>query len=139
MTEPPPAEPVAPQSSSQPWYILAVAFLVLIGFGVFVWHLTTRSGAQEVTWTRLAWLFSSVEAVAFGAAGALFGAGIQRQRAERAEDEARRNTAAAERGRALAEVIKADDTAGGGGLESYGPGGGGTAARHAAVARALFP
>ncbi len=127
---------------------LVAALVVLVAFAALVAYLTRQVGAPETTWTRLAWLFSSVEAIAFGAAGALFGSSIQRQRAERAEDEARRNSDAAARGRALAAAIKADDPGTSqtrSDLETLGPGGapsGGAsavAARHAAVARELFP
>jgi len=117
---------------------LVAAAVVLVGFGVFVWYLATRSDTEEVTWTRLAWLFASVEAVAFGAAGALFGSSIQRQRAEKAEAKADANADAAAKGRALAEALKAEDTATGG-LEPLGPGADEVARRHAALARALFP
>ena len=125
---------------------LAAAFAVLVAFGVFVAVLIAEVDAEETRWTRLAWIFASVEAIAFGAAGALFGSSIQRARAERAEAEAAEHRQDAANGRALAEVVKADapeDGAGGGGLESLGPGdrraAGDVARRHADVAKRLFP
>ncbi|MFG1992241.1 hypothetical protein ACGFJ7_19895 [Actinoplanes sp. NPDC048988] len=119
---------------------LIAALVVLVGFGVFIWFLATQSRTTEVSWTRLAWLFASVEAIAFGAAGALFGSTIQRQRAEQAEAAAAANADAAARGRALSAAIQADAPSADarGGLEALGPGDD-VAARHAALARALFP
>lgn len=119
---------------------LVAALIVLVGFGAFIWFLATKSGTSEVSWTRLAWLFASVEAIAFGAAGALFGSTIQRQRAEQAEAAAAANAGAAARGAALAAAIQADAPAPGArdGLERLGPDDD-LAARHAALARALFP
>lgn len=127
--------------------VLAAAFAVLVAFGVFVAFLIAEVDVDETRWTRLAWIFASVEAIAFGAAGALFGSSIQRARAERAESEAADNRQAAANGRALAELVKADAPQGAeqpdGRLESLGPGDRGAAAdlarRHADVARSLFP
>jgi hypothetical protein len=126
-----------------------VAGLVLVAFTAFVFFLIGQVEEDDVAWTRLAWIFTSVEAIAFGAAGALFGSSIQRERAEKAEDAARENAQDAAHGRALAEAIKAEapQEAGGGGaagLESLGPGlqrdaAASVAARHAELARRLFP
>jgi hypothetical protein len=127
---------------------LVTAFAVLMAFAAFVWYMITQRNVAEITWSRLAWLFSSVEAIAFGAAGALFGSSIQRQRAEKAEAAAERNSGAAANGRALAATIKADDPGHRPpreGLERLGPAGqpgqaaNDLAARHAAIARELFP
>jgi uncharacterized membrane protein YsdA (DUF1294 family) len=119
-----------------------VALAVLIGFGVFVWFMIDQRAADETSWARLAWLFASVEAVAFAAAGALFGVRVQREQTQRAEERADRSQTDAENGRILAEIVKMDggsatvDT----GLEALGASGSvDTAARHAAVARRLFP
>ena len=126
---------------------MVVAVLVLAAFGAFVVFLVAQVGEDEVEWSRLAWIFASVEAIAFGAAGALFGSSIQRDRAEKAEAAARENAEAAASGKALAEVIKADDPtqpAGSASLEALGPGSERSAAasvaqRHAELARRLFP
>jgi hypothetical protein len=123
-----------------------VAILVLAGFALFVVFLVAHVDEDDVEWTRLAWVFASVEAIAFGAAGALFGSSIQRERAEKAEASAKENADAAANGRALASALKAEDPGaaeGAGGLEALGPGqardAAGVAARHAALARELFP
>ena len=52
----------------------------------------TQVDAQEVHWSRMLALLGSLEAVAFAAAGALFGTTIQRQRV----DDARKQAVAAE-------------------------------------------
>jgi hypothetical protein len=127
---------------------LVSAIVVLLAFGVLIAFLASQVAAPETAWTRLAWLFTSVEAIAFGAAGALFGSNIQRQRAERAEEAAQQNSTAAARGHALAATIKADDLAthenageerlGGRGVDPRSASAS-VAARHAAIARELFP
>jgi hypothetical protein len=124
---------------------LYAAIVVLLAFAVFVAYLVGQVDTNnEVSWTRLAWLFASVEAIAFGAAGALFGATIQRQRAETAEAAASQNADAAAKGRALAATLKAEQPNDGSqGLESVeGPAPSEAAQvqrRHAAIARELFP
>jgi hypothetical protein len=105
--------------------------------------LAGNGSSSEVHWTRLTWLFSTVEAVVFGAAGALFGASVQRQRAETAERRANANERDAISGRALAAATLADgaEAAMSPGEEAYGPRqpGSDVATRHAAIARNLFP
>lgn len=123
---------------------LLIAGLVLVAFTAFVWFMITQRSAAETPWTRLAWLFSSVEAIAFGAAGAIFGSSIQRQRAETAENAAKENQEAASKGRALAETLKSEASASvGAATESFGGQRGAASAsvaeRHAALARSLFP
>jgi len=125
---------------------MVAALIVLVAFGVFVWFMISQTGATELAWTRLAWLFASVEAIAFGAAGALFGASIQRERAEKAEKSAEKNSEKAAKGEALAATLKADAPdapAARPAVEGMGPAertaASAVAARHAALARELFP
>jgi hypothetical protein len=121
---------------------LIAAVASLVALGVFTAYMISQADLDdEVTWTRLAWLFTSVEAIAFAAAGALFGAKIHRERAEKAESEARQYAGDAARGRALAAAIKADEIAEGAtrGLEEAGDEGTLLRARHARLARELFP
>ena len=128
---------------------VVVAILVLVAFAALVFFLVGQVGEDETEWARLAWIFASVEAIAFGAAGALFGSSIQRERAEKAEEAAKENAQDAANGRALAEAIKAEapvEAGGGGagGLESLGAGpqrdaAASVAARHAELAKRLFP
>ena len=125
---------------------LVAAVVVLLAFAVFVVFLLVELNSSEVRWSRLAWVFASVEAIAFGAAGALFGSSIQRSRAENAEADARANSADAANGRALAVSVANDapKAQGAAGFEAYGPGEQATAAaaiaqRHAELAKSLFP
>jgi hypothetical protein len=125
---------------------LYAAIAVLIAFAVLVAYLVGEVDTDdEVRWTRLAWLFASVEAIAFGAAGALFGASVHRERAQRAEAAAKENAEAAANGRALAAALKAEDSSAGSGagLESFEEQRPSEAARlakrHAELARSLFP
>jgi hypothetical protein len=121
---------------------LIAAVASLVALGVFTAYMISQADLDdEVTWTRLAWLFTSVEAIAFAAAGALFGAKIHRERAEKAESEARQYAGDAARGRALAAAIKADEIAEGAtrGLGEAGEEGTLLRARHARLARELFP
>jgi hypothetical protein len=127
-----------------------VSLVSLLVWMVFIAVMITQASAKgvegEVLWTRLAWLFSSVEAVAFGAAGALFGANVQRERAENAERRAEKSEETASNGRALAAALIAEESsmpAAGDSVESYGPGldthAADVASRHAALARLMFP
>jgi len=100
---------------------LAIAIIVVLAWlGLLGW-LVARTGAQEVEWARLFSVLGSLEAVAFAAAGALFGTTIQKQRvneaharaekaegrASEAEKTAAEKTQAAANGRALASAVKA--------------------------------
>lgn len=93
--------------------IFAVA--VWIGFSIF---LIVRAGTSETEWTRIAWVFGSIQAVAFAAAGALFGTAVQQQnvttaqqQAESAKKDADQQREAATKGRALAMTIQAEAAA----------------------------
>lgn len=96
--------------------------VIMAWFGMIVW-LGFHINDLEVQWSRLVFLLSSMEAVAFGAAGALFGTQIQRQRvadaqqrADKAETEATSNKDAAAKGKALAAAVKAEAQAAGHGF-----------------------
>jgi hypothetical protein len=129
-----------PRPSRRPTGVALIAALVALAtFAAFTAYMIGQAdGENEVTWTRLAWLFSSVEAIAFGAAGALFGASVQRERAENAEADARVNADAATRGRALAAAVKAEAPEGAT-RGAPAEGDASVAARHARLARELFP
>lgn len=93
---------------------LAVACLAITGFGVFVMFLLTRLGLDDLQWTRATYLLNGVEAIAFAAAGFLFGREVQRgraesaeRRAENAETVARQNQDEAAKGRSLATMVMA--------------------------------
>jgi hypothetical protein len=111
--------------------------------------LANASSASDLFWTRLAFVFASVEAIAFGAAGAIWGVTVNKQRAENAERRADEQTQQAANGRALAATTIADAATvvdDGGTVRSErlaGSPGSPTQAdllrRHAQIARALFP
>jgi hypothetical protein len=124
---------------------LFAAFLALLLWAIFVMVMVWRADtASDLMWTRLAFLFASVEAVAFAAGGALWGASIQRERAEKAEAKAAANQQEATSGRALATMLIAEGEQAeqaSGGLQRLGAeaGGADVAQRHARAARSLFP
>lgn len=100
---------------------LVAAIIVLAAWLVLLSWLAFHTGATELQWARLGSVLGSLEAVAFAAAGALFGTTIQKQRVEdaneragKAEDRALRaektsteHMQAAANGRALAAAMKA--------------------------------
>jgi hypothetical protein len=85
---PRPTPPPKPTPSTTPWitYVgLVVAVLALFSFGLLIMYMLTRtSDATELEWQRDVYLLSGVEAVAFAAAGFLFGKEVHRQQAEQA-------------------------------------------------------
>ena len=94
---------------------LWTGIVVVAAWLIMVILLALHIGDQEVQWSRLVFLLGSIEAVAFAAAGALFGTQIQRQRvtdakerADKAEKEATSNKDAAVKGRGSAAVVKAE-------------------------------
>src|SRR5882724_1182628 len=62
--------------------IVISAWLLLLGW------MALHTDTTELIWSRLFVLLGSLEAVAFGAAGALFGNTIQRQRVKDAQEQA---------------------------------------------------
>lgn len=129
-----------------------IAIAVWVGFSIF---LIARAGTSETEWTRIAWVFGSIQAVAFAAAGALFGTSVQQQnvnnaqqQAASAKKEADQNRDAATKGRALGAVMQADaaaqPTAGTEEARRMGVGGASAESadvirqRHAELSRALF-
>jgi hypothetical protein len=116
--------------------VLIVLFVVFIAVMVVL-----RASAQ---WDRLVYLFGGLEALVFGAAGALFGTGVQRgqtaqaqETAVRERDRADANETTARHGESLADVIrvKAGAAAALTGAEGRGarPGAGGPVAGEAAA------
>ncbi len=130
-----------------PLFLAAAALVLWAAFAIMM--LVSAKTANEVFWTRLAFVFASVQSVAFGAAGAIWGVNIQKDRAENAERLATANVEDAAKGRALAaatvadaaDIVDEDRTSR---LERLG-GSPGEAARndvlerHARIARSLFP
>ncbi len=93
MSTPPAPEPSKPTAPSQPsqaatkdTLIRVVALVILAAFALLVVAMFRILGAVETQWTRAVFLFSGVEAIAFSAAGFLFGREVNRQRADTAEE-----------------------------------------------------
>jgi len=97
-----------------------VAVLVVIAWLILLFVLLNKVEANDGEWTRIYTLWTSLETVAFAAAGALFGTTIQQRRVQDAKEEskqakddakdARKNATAsadaASKGRTLAEALK---------------------------------
>jgi hypothetical protein len=65
---------------------LFVAVVALVGFASIIAYLLSRTlAATELEWTRAVYLLNGVEAIAFAAAGFLFGKEVHRQQAESAQ------------------------------------------------------
>jgi hypothetical protein len=143
----------SPKLSGAALWTAIVALVVWVAFSIV---LLFNIGKSELEWTRIAWVFGSIQSVAFAAAGALFGTAVQQQNVSSAKQEAstakkdadqQRETAM--KGRALAAVVQAEaatpsvgDT---NGLESMETGRAGATEpaevlrqRHAQVSRSLF-
>ena len=144
-----PSNQVTEQSRILGGAALAAAALALLLWAVFTAFMIVKANTDsEVQWARLAYLFASVEAVAFGAAGAMWGTTINRQRAEQAEQRAAVNERDASNGRALAasQIAEAGDLVdltSDSALQRMGGGPERAASevlqRHAKQARLLFP
>jgi hypothetical protein len=96
---------------------LVAALVVLAAWLVLLGWLAIHTEIADNQWSRLITVLSSLEAVAFAAAGALFGVQIQKQRVQEAQkradsaenraSEAEKTAAAmAEKGNALAKAVK---------------------------------
>jgi hypothetical protein len=70
----------------KPAYTMAV--IVLIVFLVLIAYLITKSATTELQWTRLIYVFGGVEAIAFSAAGFIFGKEVHREQVAKSEDRA---------------------------------------------------
>lgn len=109
---PPPDENPAekPISRFRDFAAVAVACVALTGFGVFILALLFMLDLKEVNWTRALYLLNGVEAIAFAAAGYLFGREVNRGRAQNAEQlatsEKKRANKAEAQGQALADVAR---------------------------------
>jgi hypothetical protein len=154
------AEAAASGGSSSPSKLDGPALWVAI-FALAVWVafsvvLFFSVGKNETEWTRIAWIFGSIQSIAFAAAGALFGTAVQqqnvssaRQEAATAKKEADQQRDMATKGCALATVVQAEGitpkTGDTNGVERMGPGRAGTTEsaeavrqRHAQLAQSLF-
>ena len=96
---------------------LVAALVVLAAWLVLLGWLASHTDIADNQWARLISVLSSLEAVAFAAAGALFGVQIQKQRVQEAQKRAnnaenraseaeKTATASTEKGKALAKAVK---------------------------------
>jgi hypothetical protein len=102
----------SPKLTGAALWVAIFAIAVWIGFSIF---LIAKAGTNETEWTRIAWVFGSIQAIAFAAAGALFGTAVQQQNVNNAQEQATsakkdadRQRDAAVKGRALAAVMQAE-------------------------------
>ena len=118
-----------------------VAIATLVFFALVLLYLAWQIGLPQQQWDRLIFLLNGVEAIAFAAAGYLFGKEVNRQRAEKAEERAEEAEGDATNGRALATVVKAKAARASrpSGLESTGPQGAADIKELGAIAEQLFP
>src|SRR6185436_9111670 len=86
--------------------LTTVAIVILVGFALLLYHMYQIAPTkEEALWNRSLALFGSVEAIAFTAAGYLFGREVHREQAQKAEQRADAKTAeAAEAKMAAAEA-----------------------------------
>jgi hypothetical protein len=123
--------PAAQKLTGAALWVAIFAIAVWVGFSIF---LIARAGTNETEWTRIAWVFGSIQAIAFAAAGALFGTAVQQQNVSNAQQQATsskkdadQQREAATKGRALAMTLQAEaatqPTAGADGLQRAGVGG----------------
>lgn len=84
-----------------------VAISALAGFAVLTnYMLKITTTDNENHWNRTLYIFSGVEAIAFGAAGFFFGSEVQRRTVEKAEGKVQELQNEASNGKALAAVVK---------------------------------
>jgi hypothetical protein len=84
-------EPEPAKSSWQDISTAAIGLLAIIGFGWFIIYLVRQAAnpsMSELIWTRMTYLLTGVEAIAFAAAGYFFGKEVHRKQAESAEKRA---------------------------------------------------
>jgi hypothetical protein len=88
--------------------LTVVAIVILAGFALLLYHMYQVAPTREETlWNRSLVLFGSVEAIAFTAAGYLFGKEVHREQAQQAERRADEKTAEAGAARAAAAEARA--------------------------------
>jgi hypothetical protein len=99
--------------------------LIPLVVAIFLWYFgstlkkmfgLTSPNINEIEWGRNVYLYSGLEALAYAAAGFLFGREVNRQRAERAEenaDKAQKDASAANKDASAAHRAAADSAAGG--------------------------
>jgi hypothetical protein len=102
----------SPKLSGAALWVAILAMATWIAFSIV---LIVEANVNETEWTRLAWVFGSIQAIAFAAAGTLFGTAVQQQNVSTAQHQAAMATKDAEQqrgdaanGRALAVAMQAE-------------------------------
>lgn len=92
---------------------LLVAVIVLWWFGTVLKEMLERAGTEvtDATWARYTNLYSGLEALAYAAAGFLFGREVNRQRADRAEEDAAKSQQVANEAQSVAATSTANGRA----------------------------
>jgi hypothetical protein len=73
-------------AGDRPKTVIYAAIAILLAFAVLVgWMLYTANSRNGTTWDRQLYIFASVEAIVFAAAGALFGIEVKRQQVSEAD------------------------------------------------------
>ena len=65
-----------------PW---AFALIIILGYLLLLYGMSKEAGGTDEKWTKLTYLFSSVEAIVFTVIGFVFGREVNRSRAIKAE------------------------------------------------------
>jgi hypothetical protein len=63
--------------------------IVLVAYAGFIFYMLTLTSLPDTSWNRAVYLLGGTEAIAFAAAGALFGNTVQRQQTKDLKDEAK--------------------------------------------------
>jgi hypothetical protein len=107
------------------WSALTVAVAAVAVFGVATVYMFRHTDSQN--WERLVYLFGAVEALAFSAAGFLWGREVHREAATSAKDEAKKANDRADKltekaaaGQALAAIIRGKDSDGAPAVQTAG-------------------
>jgi hypothetical protein len=102
----------SPKLAGAALWVAIVAIAVWIGFSIF---LIANADTNDTEWTRIAWVFGSIQAIAFAGAGALFGTAVQernvsiaQEQATSAKIDADQQRDAAAKGRVLAVALQAE-------------------------------
>src|SRR5688572_30578070 len=88
------------------WLALVVGLTAIVIYLVMTKSMSNKIGLAETDWTRLVFLYNGIQALAFGAAGYLFGEKVNRERADGAEVRAEGAEAAARDDHGKAEAAK---------------------------------
>lgn len=102
------ADNVASGRSALAGWPLVTAIAAFVSYAALIIVMVLSRNSEEVAWSRLVYIFASIQALAFAAAGALWGTTVNQARAEKAESAAEQNSRDASNGRALAAAITAD-------------------------------